>query len=177
MRTNTLRLQRMRASYQTLDVIAERVDRLWNIANYRCRQEFIQGRRVPGYAALCAFAHTHCKQERPQAAALRHRPGSAKETRGGLGKLLRATGALQAREAAAPAGIAPVPQVTRQVVSEGPHSHQVPAFVFALEWQLVCPNPSRRSEGRASHDSRPARDSLSGQAALSGRGPAGRTGV
>ena len=59
MRTNTLRLQRIRASYQVLDVIAERVDRLWNVANYRCRQEFIQGRHVPGYAALCAFAHTH----------------------------------------------------------------------------------------------------------------------
>ncbi len=63
MRTNTLRLQRMRASYQTLDVIAERVDRLWNIANYRCRQEFIHAGHVPGYAGLCTFAHTHFKKD------------------------------------------------------------------------------------------------------------------
>lgn len=53
------------------------------------------------------------------------------------------------------------------------HSYQVPAFVLALEWRLVCPDPSRHSEGRASRDSMPAPDSLSRQAALSGPGRAG----
>ena len=63
MRTNTLRLQRIRASYGTLEIVAERVDRLWNVANYHCRQEFIHAGHVPGYAGLCTFAHTRFKDD------------------------------------------------------------------------------------------------------------------
>lgn len=63
MRSNTLRLQRSGTSYGTLEIVAERVDRLWNVANYHCRQEFIHGGYVPGYTGLCTLAHTRFKDD------------------------------------------------------------------------------------------------------------------
>lgn len=63
MRSNTLRLQQSGTSYGALEIVAERVDRLWNVADYHCRQEFIHGRRVPGYEGLCTFAHTRFKDD------------------------------------------------------------------------------------------------------------------
>jgi len=63
MRSSTLRLHRIRSSYRVLELISERVDRLWNVADYHCRQEFIHGRKVPGYAVLCALANTRFKDD------------------------------------------------------------------------------------------------------------------
>jgi transposase len=53
MKTNIVRLRRHKGNHAVLSEVAERVDRLWNAANYMCRQRFIKGEGVPGYAALC----------------------------------------------------------------------------------------------------------------------------
>jgi transposase len=58
MKTNIVRLRRHKGNHVTLSEIAERVDRLWNAANYVCRQRFIKGERVPGYSALCKLIPT-----------------------------------------------------------------------------------------------------------------------
>jgi hypothetical protein len=59
MRTNRLRLTPDKEQQDTLRTLGDRVSALWNVANYRCRQSFFAGRRVPGYSALCAELKTH----------------------------------------------------------------------------------------------------------------------
>jgi transposase len=53
MKTNIVRLRRHKGNHRLLSDIAERVDRLWNAANYVCRQRFIKGERIPSYKVLC----------------------------------------------------------------------------------------------------------------------------
>jgi hypothetical protein len=53
MKTYIVRLRRDKSKEFVLSEIAERVDRLWNAANYVCRQRYIKGEGVPGYSALC----------------------------------------------------------------------------------------------------------------------------
>jgi putative transposase len=53
MKTNIVRLRPHKSNEFVLSEIAERVDRLWNAANYVCRQRYIKGEGVPGYSALC----------------------------------------------------------------------------------------------------------------------------
>ncbi|GAB7549437.1 nuclease/transposase family protein [Cupriavidus sp. 8B] len=54
LRTNTLRLAPSREGEALLRVLGERVSRLWNAANYLCRQAFVAGKPIPSYATLCA---------------------------------------------------------------------------------------------------------------------------
>lgn len=58
-RTNVLRLVPTKDQQATLRVLADRAAALWNAANYRCRQAFLQGTGVPGYEALCAEFVSH----------------------------------------------------------------------------------------------------------------------
>ena len=53
-RTNTLRLAPSREEAALLRLLGERVSRLWNAANYLCRQAFIGKKPIPSYATLCA---------------------------------------------------------------------------------------------------------------------------
>lgn len=58
-RTNRVRLLPGRDAERTLRLLGDRVSALWNAANYACRQAFLSGGKVPGYAALCADLKTH----------------------------------------------------------------------------------------------------------------------
>lgn len=52
-RSNTFRLIVDRQAAATLRLLGDRASRLWNSANYLCRQRFLAGESVPGYAGLC----------------------------------------------------------------------------------------------------------------------------
>lgn len=54
LRANTLRLKPSCEEEVVLRALGERVSRLWNAANYLCRQAFLGGKPIPSYATLCA---------------------------------------------------------------------------------------------------------------------------
>lgn len=59
MRTNVLRLLPGKSEEKALLMLGDRVSALWNAANYRCRQAFLAGESVAGYARLCATMAGH----------------------------------------------------------------------------------------------------------------------
>jgi len=52
-RTNIVRLYGDTVQLQVLKLIGDRVSALWNVANFLCRQNFINGDKVPSYSELC----------------------------------------------------------------------------------------------------------------------------
>jgi hypothetical protein len=59
MRTNRLRLVPGKDQQDILQTLGDRVSALWNVVNYRCRQPFLAGCRVPSYSVLCAEIKPH----------------------------------------------------------------------------------------------------------------------
>lgn len=59
MRSNQLRLIPDKAQQVELRMMGDRVSALWNAANYRCRQAFLAGQRVPTYMTLCTTFIAH----------------------------------------------------------------------------------------------------------------------
>ena len=58
-RVNIYRLMPDPAQRRLLREVADRCAALWNVAQYRCRQAFFAGARVPSYAGLCSALGGH----------------------------------------------------------------------------------------------------------------------
>jgi len=58
-RVNVYRVIADRALLLLLRIIADRCARLWNTAQYICRQRFLAGEKVPSYARLCSLLKEH----------------------------------------------------------------------------------------------------------------------
>ena len=57
-KTNVIRLLPDRRIRRILKEIGDRVSRLWNTANFICRQSFFSNQSVPSYARLCSILKT-----------------------------------------------------------------------------------------------------------------------
>ena len=54
-KSNTLKILKNKTIHKDFKSVGIRVSKLWNGANYLCRQNYIQGLTVPGYKKLCSI--------------------------------------------------------------------------------------------------------------------------